>query len=334
MTDTMISRRPGDESSTDRVAIVTGGAKQHRACDRPLNLLAAGGGGGDGERDGPRSTTQARDRARSSRSDDGGRAAHFLADVSDPEAVQAMVDATVEQFGSALTTVVNNHTHRLRHASTSPSSPSRSGRRSSQVVLTRGLPHLQGRGVPHMIAAGGGSIVNISGQMAHIGYRGGGHLLRGEGGCRRNVQGRCPRPRRASDHCQLRRPRGDRHRAATTAPATSAVVAVSRALPPVGRIGIPEEIASMVRMLCGPDSRFVTGQIIHAQRWDFRPLTGWDSPAPDRGHRSRCRRSAVMPSRWSVAARTAGSATVPSPPTIAAVTAISAHASSTTEAWA
>jgi 3-oxoacyl-[acyl-carrier protein] reductase len=35
-------------------------------------------------------------------------------------------------------------------------------------------------------------------------------------------------------------------------------------MPPVGRRGTPEEIAALVRFLCGPGARYITGQTIHA----------------------------------------------------------------------
>jgi 3-oxoacyl-[acyl-carrier protein] reductase len=35
-------------------------------------------------------------------------------------------------------------------------------------------------------------------------------------------------------------------------------------LPPVGRKGTPDDIASLVRFLCGPGARYITGQTIHA----------------------------------------------------------------------
>jgi 3-oxoacyl-[acyl-carrier protein] reductase len=34
--------------------------------------------------------------------------------------------------------------------------------------------------------------------------------------------------------------------------------------PLAGRLGRPEEIAAVVRFLCGPDARYITGQSIHA----------------------------------------------------------------------
>ena len=44
-----------------------------------------------------------------------------------------------------------------------------------------------------------------------------------------------------------------------------------RLLAPVGRRGAPEEIAAMVRMLCGPDARYITGQSIHVNGGGFMP---------------------------------------------------------------
>jgi 3-oxoacyl-[acyl-carrier protein] reductase len=41
--------------------------------------------------------------------------------------------------------------------------------------------------------------------------------------------------------------------------------------PPIGRRGEPEEIAAMVRMLCGPDARYVTGQSIHVNGGGYMP---------------------------------------------------------------
>ena len=43
------------------------------------------------------------------------------------------------------------------------------------------------------------------------------------------------------------------------------------AVPPIGRLGSPEEVAAMVRMLCGPDARYITGQAIHVNGGGYMP---------------------------------------------------------------
>ena len=47
------------------------------------------------------------------------------------------------------------------------------------------------------------------------------------------------------------------------ASAGSSLVHPSHSNPPVGRKGYPEEVATMISNLCGPNSDFVTGQTIH-----------------------------------------------------------------------
>jgi len=45
----------------------------------------------------------------------------------------------------------------------------------------------------------------------------------------------------------------------------------ARRTPPVGRLGLPTEVAAMVRMLCGPEARYITGQSIHVNGGGFMP---------------------------------------------------------------
>ena len=40
---------------------------------------------------------------------------------------------------------------------------------------------------------------------------------------------------------------------------------------PMRRAGRPEEVAAMVRFLCGPDGRYVTGQTIHVNGGAWLP---------------------------------------------------------------
>ena len=44
-----------------------------------------------------------------------------------------------------------------------------------------------------------------------------------------------------------------------------------KSLPPIGRRGEPGEIAAMVRMLAGPDARYVTGQSVHVNGGGLMP---------------------------------------------------------------
>jgi 3-oxoacyl-[acyl-carrier protein] reductase len=44
-----------------------------------------------------------------------------------------------------------------------------------------------------------------------------------------------------------------------------------RDVPPIGRLGSPDEVAAIVRMLCGPDARFITGQAIHVNGGAYLP---------------------------------------------------------------
>jgi 3-oxoacyl-[acyl-carrier protein] reductase len=40
---------------------------------------------------------------------------------------------------------------------------------------------------------------------------------------------------------------------------------------PLGRIGRPDEIAAMIRMLCGPEIRYMTGQTLHMNGGGLMP---------------------------------------------------------------
>ena len=44
-----------------------------------------------------------------------------------------------------------------------------------------------------------------------------------------------------------------------------------QAAPPVGREGVPEDVADVVRMLCLPASGYITGQTIHVSGGLFMP---------------------------------------------------------------
>jgi 3-oxoacyl-[acyl-carrier protein] reductase len=195
----------------------------------------------------------------------GGKAAAHIADVTDPGAVAAMIEATVARFGR-LDMLINNAAVRAE----TPFAEIRleDWRRVLATVLDGAFLCAQAS-LPHLIRAGGGSIVNIGGLTAHKGADGRAHVITAKAGLAGLTRALALdlAPHRITVNCVVPgtietvrglpgAPERPQHR---------------RSLPPVGRRGEPEEIAAMVRTLCGPDMRYVTGQSIHVNGGNFMP---------------------------------------------------------------
>jgi 3-oxoacyl-[acyl-carrier protein] reductase len=195
----------------------------------------------------------------------GSRGASHVADVTDPDAVEAMVAATVARFGR-LDILVNN-------AAIRPEQPFAAMTfaewRQVLAVILDGAFLCSHACVPHLAAAGGGSIVNIGGETGHRGAAGRAHVVAGKAGLAGLTKALALdlAAQRITVNCVVPG-RIDTVRAA----ATSHGQHVHRpAVPPIGRLGRPEEVAAMVRMLCGPDARYITGQAIHVNGGGYLP---------------------------------------------------------------
>ena len=188
----------------------------------------------------------------------GGAALVALADVTDPEAVQAMVDAMLNRFGR-IDILVNNAAVRrevpfadLDYA----------GWQKVLAVCLDGAFHCAKACLAPLIASGAGAIVNIGGltgstgatHRAHVVTAKAGmigltralaHELAGEG-----ITVNCVSPGLIATE-----------RKDSSASGDPAHYATSKTL--VGRRGLPSDVAGAVRWLAGPAGRFVTGQIIH-----------------------------------------------------------------------
>jgi len=123
--------------------------------------------------------------------------------------------------------------------------------------------------VPRLIDAGGGTIVNIGGQTGHSGAVGRAHVVAAKAGiagltkalaldlAQYGITVNCVVPGQI-----------DTLRGLSGAPPRPD----SRSqLPPIGRRGEPEEVAAIVRLLCGPDARYITGQSVHVNGGGFMP---------------------------------------------------------------
>jgi 3-oxoacyl-[acyl-carrier protein] reductase len=251
-----IGMKQGDELA-GKVALVTGGARNiGRAIARSL---AAGG-------------ASVMVNAKTSRAEAektvemiGANAAVHIADVTKPDEVQALVDATMKRFGR-LDFLVNNAA--VRYETPFSAMKFEEWRQVLAIVLD-GAFLCARSALPHLISAGGGTIVNIGGQTGHKGAAERAHVITAKAGLAGMTKALAMdlAPHKITVNCvvpgTIESQRG--------LPGVPDRPAHRLTVPPIGRRGEPEEIAAMVRMLCGPDARYMTGQSIHLNGGGFMP---------------------------------------------------------------
>ena len=195
----------------------------------------------------------------------GGRAMVHLADVADEAAVQGMIDAIVAKFGR-LDILINNAANRNQV----PLAELTYQSWNEVISVILGGAFLCARAaIPHMIAAGGGTIINIGGLTGHTGAHDRAHVITAKAGLvgltkalavefgAKGITVNCVVPgqiggeRSATSGDPAPKPGGDEN--------------------VVGRMGKFEEVAAMVRTLCLPTGSFITGQTIHINGGRFMP---------------------------------------------------------------
>ena len=187
----------------------------------------------------------------------GGRAMPYLADVSQPDQVAAMVAATIEEFGGVDIAVGNAG---LRRQTPFLQMNLDEWREILAVALDGAFIFAQAT-VPEMMKRGGGALVGLSGVSHHAGSIGRVHVNASKAGLEGLMRGLAKElaPHNITANC--------------VAPGSiDTVRGPSAGGPggrghsgdiPLGRQGRPEEIAAMVRFLVGPEGRYITGQTIH-----------------------------------------------------------------------
>ena len=187
----------------------------------------------------------------------GGKAMPYLADVSKPAEVAAMVEAAVGEFGGVDIAVGNAGLRRQ----TSFLQMSLDEWHEILAVALDGAFILAKATVPEMIKRGGGAIVGLSGISHHAGAANRVHVNASKAGLEGLLRGLAVE---LAPHNIT---------ANAVAPGSIDTVrgpsaggphgrAMSREIP-LGRQGKPAEIAAMVRFLVGPEGRYITGQTIH-----------------------------------------------------------------------
>jgi 3-oxoacyl-[acyl-carrier protein] reductase len=191
----------------------------------------------------------------------GGKAMLGIADVTDEAAVGAMVEAAAARFGR-LDIVVNNAA--LRPAAVIEDMTL--GDFRAVLALMLEAPFLCVRAaLPYLRRSDGAAIVSIGGMTGHVGGTDRVHVAAGKSGLVGLTKGfaRELAPAGITANCVVP---GLIDTARGVTPSAHA------ALPSLlGRLGHTGEIAAMVRYLCGPAARFITGQAIHVNGGAYMP---------------------------------------------------------------
>ena len=184
----------------------------------------------------------------------GGKALVHMADVANPDGAAGLIDAAVKTFGR-LDILVNNVAHRIARPLTETTFE------EWQAVLGSALnsAFLCSRAaIPHLSQHGGGTIVNIGGVSGQAGVKNRTAVATSKAGLSgltsalaielagQGVTVNCVAPGHIEHH--------DRDEMSQHF--------IDRPIP-AGRGGTPQEIAAQVRLLCGPNGRFTTGQTFH-----------------------------------------------------------------------
>jgi 3-oxoacyl-[acyl-carrier protein] reductase len=191
----------------------------------------------------------------------GGRALVHLADVTDEAAVRRMTEAAVKAFGR-LDILVNNAA--VRGEAPFLDMTLAQWRQITGVILD-GAFLCAREALRPMVANAYGRIVNIGGVSAHLGAARRAHVGAAKAGlvgftralaaefAGEGVTVNCVVPGRIGGE-----------RSATSGHGISHPTLV-------GREGTPDEVAEIVRTLCGPAGGFITGQTIHVSGGLFMP---------------------------------------------------------------
>jgi 3-oxoacyl-[acyl-carrier protein] reductase len=187
----------------------------------------------------------------------GGQALVHIVDVADAGAVQAMVDAAVNQFGR-IDILVNNAA--LRREKPFGEMSYAEWREILDVTLD-GAFHCVKACLPALKQSGTGAIVNIGGLSAHTGAKNRAHVVTAKAGlvgftralahdlADDGITVNCVVPGLIGTPRSKDRPEPAHHLTRQTI---------------TGARGKPEDVAALVRFLCGPAARYVNGQAIHA----------------------------------------------------------------------
>jgi len=194
----------------------------------------------------------------------GGRALVAMGDVTNESSVQGLIEAAVQRFGR-LDIVVNNAAVRREE----PIEQISLAEFRAVVAIILDAAFMTARAaLPHLRNSDGAAIVNIGGMTGHSGAADRAHVVAAKAGLAGLTKALAHElaPVGVTVNCVVP------GMIDTVRQSNREIPLVHRRNPPlVGRRGKPEEVAAMVRHLCGPAGRFITGQIIHVNGGAYLP---------------------------------------------------------------
>ena len=195
----------------------------------------------------------------------GGTAMVAQADITDPAAVERMVAEGVAAYGG-IDILVNNAAIRKEAPLTEVTFEDWA---EVTRIMLDGAFLCTKACAPQMRARGGGSIVTIGGMTGHSGAEQRVHVITAKAGLAGFTKGVALdlAPFNITANCVVPGLIGTQRGA--TSPANPQHHA-NRHMP-LGRRGTPEEVAALVRYLCGPHARYLTGQSLHVNGGAFMP---------------------------------------------------------------
>lgn len=195
----------------------------------------------------------------------GGAAIAVIADVTSQSDVARLVSEAHKAFGR-LDILVNNAA--LRRESAFADLDYAQWREVMATILDAAYLTAHAA-LPQLLASGAGAIINMGGMSAHTGAKNRAHVVTAKTGlvgltralahdlAKSSITVNCVVPGMIDTV---------RGRSAAEKPDHHKDHA-----PLIGRRGLPQEVARLVRYLAGPDARYVTGQTIHANGGVYMP---------------------------------------------------------------
>ena len=196
----------------------------------------------------------------------GGQAIPFVADINDAEAVERMVGATVSEFGG-IDILINNDAIRSRKPFVDTDSETWAEAMSATL---EGSFQITRACVPHIIDRGGGSIIGVGGLNSYRGQPERVHGMASKAGLAGFIRGL------AFDLGKY----GIRSNFVVvgtfdtelTGSSSSKFEKPSATGIPLGRLGVPQDMADLIRFLVGPGASYISGQTIHLNGAEYCPF--------------------------------------------------------------